>query len=223
MKKLIVLSLFALGLARFVHHGMAQGTTAFYFTSSTNAFVGMGRSLFATNGGGYTFTASRNIYNGVTVYVLPQFGNSFSMNFAAPGNVPLASGDYLGVTRYPYQTATAGGLNFSAYGNGDNTLGGYFTVLDVSYGSGNSILSFAADFMQYDGGDLAKWNQGIIRFNSAVAVPEPHTSGLLVCAIGTALLTVRCRRLRHPAEQGGSSGHADSASVSARASSWARH
>jgi hypothetical protein len=172
----------------------------------------MGRTLLATTNG-FTFTASRNYDNGVSVRVSAPYSNPFFMDFAAPGNVRLTTGDYDEVTRYPFETAAQGGLNFSAYGNGDNTLTGYFSVLEVSYGSGNTILSFAADFMQYDDGALDAWNQGSIRFHSAIEVPEPDTASLLLSAITAGFVSFRCRRLGRPAEPGTCTGRRDSASV----------
>jgi hypothetical protein len=79
---------------------------------------------------------------------------------------------------------TGPGLDFSTSGRGDNTLTGYFNVLDISYDANHSLISFAADFVQYDVGVADLWNQGSIRYNSIIPVPEPSTFSLFgICIL----------------------------------------
>ena len=91
------------------------------------------------------------------------------MDFCAPDGALLTCGSYsnahryLGLTSYP-------GLSFMGNGRGDNTLTGYFAVLELANSTNGTLQSFAADFMQYDEGKTNAWNQGSLRFNSMVPV-----------------------------------------------------
>ena len=58
-------------------------------------------------------------------------------------------------------------------GRGDNQSTGTFNVLDIQYGSGSTITSFAADFVQFDELSTSAWNIGSIRYNSTVPIAYP--------------------------------------------------
>jgi hypothetical protein len=164
-------------------------TTAFYFTSSPTSWVGGGQTELITPADGYTFDASQNFDNGVSLSITNfPIKEWWYLDFAAPNNVPLTPGTYLGAARFPFQNPGQPGLSFTGDGRGDNILTGYFNVLEVQYGSGNSIISFAADFVQYDEGNMDWWNQGSIRFNSSLPIPEPRTLSLLCFAAMAALI-----------------------------------
>jgi len=178
-------------------------TTAFFFTGP-NGYVCGGKTGLVTAEDGFVFYAQRNFDNGVSLDVFGPNPLNFgaSLNFAAPHNVPLTIGTYLDATRYPFQAPNSPGLSFSMNGRGDNTLTGFFTVLEIAYGPGNSITSFAADFTQYDEGQMNWWNQGSIRFNSSLPIPEPAVPSLLItgCAI---LLRKLCQgKTQQSASQG---------------------
>ena len=55
----------------------------------------------------------------------------------------------------------------------DNQSMGAFNVLDIQYGSGSTITSFAADFVQFDELSTSWWNIGSIRYNSTVPITYP--------------------------------------------------
>jgi hypothetical protein len=78
------------------------------------------------------------------------------------------------------------GLSFYGAGRGDNTLTGSFDVLDISFDANHNLLSFAADFVEYDVGVTADWNEGSIRYNSTIPIttPEPATPALLALGAG---------------------------------------
>jgi hypothetical protein len=163
----------------------AGQTTAFYFISSPTSWVGHGETRLVLPSEA-SFAATRNVYNGVSLSINtgdPHF--IWLLDFNAPNRVPLAVGTYLNAIRYPSYPPSLPGLNFSYDGRGDNTLTGYFDILEIQYGSGNSIVSFAADFVQYDEGNMDWWNQGSIRFNSSLPIPEPAVPSLMIvgCAI----------------------------------------
>jgi len=170
-------------------------TTAFYFTSSPESWIADGETVLATPGDGFSFEAYKNYDNGVSFSIIgANYSRWWYLDFAAPGEVELTPGIFLGATRWPFQDYGSPGLSFSGNGNGNNELTGHFTVLEVSYGGGGVIQSFAADFTQYDGGLPNEWNVGSIRYNSLIPIPEPGTLSLLGSAAFAYLL--RLRRLR---------------------------
>ena len=140
--------------------------TAFYYVGV--GWVSGGGSQFFTTANS-TITASNNYDNGVSMSIItPGYADWWYLDFAAQGNDPLTTGTYLGATRFPFQTGTPG-LSFDGDGRGDNTLTGYFNVLDIVYLSG-SVFSFAADFVQFDEGNTSQWTMGSIRYNSIVPI-----------------------------------------------------
>jgi len=118
-----------------------------------------------------TFTVSRNFDNGVE---LDFDGEDFwTADFAAAGNVPLTVGVYSGAVRFPFQPANGNGLSIYGAGRGCNTLTGQFVVLEVVYGTGNTVQRFAADYEQHcEGGAPALF--GSVRYNSSIPLaPQP--------------------------------------------------
>ena len=86
------------------------------------------------------------------------------------------------------------GMAFTGPGRANNQLSGWFNVLEAEYNPDGSVRSFAVDFRQYDENSVGAWNQGSIRYNSTIPVPEPTAAaGLLIAAM---LL----RRHRRPAD-----------------------
>jgi hypothetical protein len=178
--------------------GYAKASTILYYTSSPFSYVGDGETVAVTREDGFGFFASRNYYNGVSFYINDYATNpdlqdqrSFNLDFAAPYNAVLLPGHYADATRFPFQEEAYPGLSFSGNGRGDNTLLGYFDVYEVTYGVHDEVLTFAADFVQYDEGFEDAWNKGSIRYNSDYPIPEPSTLALLLA--GLPLLGIRKR------------------------------
>jgi hypothetical protein len=187
----------------------APAATLLFYTSSPDSWVGGGETVLVNPSSGFEFFPSRNFHNGVSFGVNdfntnPDFWTQhwWYLDFAAPNNAPLTPGTYVGATRFPFQEPGVPGLNFTAHWRGNNALTGHFTVLEARYSAAGDVLSFAADFIQYDEGFSNWWNVGSIRFNSDAPVstiPEPGV-GLLVLT-GLALLkthVTRARRNRAP-------------------------
>jgi hypothetical protein len=63
-------------------------------------------------------------------------------------------------------------MAFTGPGRANNTLTGYFNVLQAVYTNGQPA-AFAVDFLQYDEGNLTWWNRGSIRYNSDIPAPGP--------------------------------------------------
>ncbi|HSH95701.1 MAG TPA: putative Ig domain-containing protein, partial [Roseimicrobium sp.] len=146
-----------------------SAATAFYYNGV--GYIAGGRSELETPAGGFTFSASKNYDNGVSISINSASGSTWwSIDTAAAGNVPLTLGAYVGATRFPFQDSGTPGLTWSGSGRGDNQSLGAFNVLDIQYGAGSTITSFAADFVQFDELSTSSWNIGSIRYNSTVPV-----------------------------------------------------
>jgi hypothetical protein len=179
----------------------AEALTAFYYTGP--GYVAANETVLVTPEDGFTFEVSRNYDNGVSFaindFATTPFGQNrwWYLDFAAPDNVELTVGLYTGATRFPFQQiyGSGPGLSFTGNGRGDNTLRGAFNILDVSYAPDGTVLTFAADFIQFDEGNESWWSAGAIRYNYAPAVPEPSTWALLVAGIAL-LVAVGARRRR---------------------------
>lgn len=133
--------------------------------SEPGDWIGQGQTydLDQTDG---TFTAVRNFDNGVRIRYSGAIGDWWTLEFAAPGEVPLTAGVYTGATRFPFQSPNAPGLSVSGQGRGSNMLTGEFTVHEVIYGPGGEVLVFEASFEQHREG-LEPALIGHVRFVAA--------------------------------------------------------
>lgn len=155
----ITLSFFALVTSAFGQ------ITSLTMTSDPGDYIGGGQSISLTPADG-TFNASQNYDQGVSVsFQGSQPGVFWYLDFAAPNNQLLAVGTYTGAVRFPFQSPSQPGLSVYGDGRGCNTLTGDFQVLEISYGSGNTINSFDALFNQHCEG-AAPALHGEIRFNA---------------------------------------------------------
>jgi len=172
MKKTLGIVLVALiGLAS------AHGQTIFTFSSSPTSFVGAGRSLYATPADGYTIGVSDTWRVQVWCYG-PDFHPTWDVLFQAANYAPVTVGHYAD-TREPGVDPTRPSLYFFGEGRASSGPTGYFDILELNLDTNGAVVSFAADFVQYDHGDPAAWNAGSIRFNSAIPIPEPALVGPL--------------------------------------------
>jgi hypothetical protein len=117
----------------------------------------------------------------------------YELTIVSPGLALPTVGMYPDATRWPFMGSGAG-MAFTGFGRGNNTLTGWFNVLEANYDATGQVSAFAVDFLQYDEGIQSWWNQGSIRYNSQIPVPEPSDASFC-CAIATTLLVcVRRRR-----------------------------
>lgn len=96
------------------------------------------------------FTASignSGAYSGSVTIRVNGGPDSCDVTFIAPHSERLQRGTYSDAQRYPFQSPTKPGLDFSGTG-GCNTVAGSFTINDILYGSdGKSIVMLYATFI----------------------------------------------------------------------------
>src|SRR5579859_3027161 len=164
--------------------------TDFSFTSSSASWVGNGTTRFITPQDGHTFSAASG--GGVVAFSITDFRSFPNDDFwyldfsTGDGSLFQPGMTYSNASRYPFNGSNPG-LSFYGDGRDDNTLTGYFTVLEATYDQNNLLTSFAADFVQYDEGFTSWWNDGEILYN--YVTPEP--AGLSVAAIGALIFAIQ--------------------------------
>jgi hypothetical protein len=197
---LIVVSFFAS-----VHLACAQDI--FYYTSGSASWVGHGATRTMTPAEGATFSGfryfSQGAYTNAVSISVSDSVDSWDMQFVGPNETLPVVGDYPDATRWPFN-GNGAGLSWVGNGRGDNTLTGNFQVLDAEFDSSGNLVSFAANFTQYDEGSTAAWNIGEIRYNSSVPIPEPSS---LILLGGIGLLGLRQGRRGQMGSGGNYSGH----------------
>ncbi|MEW8296530.1 MAG: hypothetical protein AB2637_09310 [Candidatus Thiodiazotropha sp.] len=198
------LAILLLGICLVSSQGFAAIATsgAVYLNAEPGDWVGGGigaDEVLWTHGNQGIFSVTSNFDQGVSVTF--DDGNYWSFDFAAPTYDPVTNtntgnrlevGFYDNATRYPFNSPTRPGLSFSGNGRGNNTLGGWFDVLDIAYAASGDILRFAVDFRQFGGSESMSGpsTYGSLRINSGIPinpVPVPPAvalflSGLLLFA-----------------------------------------
>jgi hypothetical protein len=108
---------------------------------------------------------------------------TFSSTRPFTSSPPLATGQYLNATRWPFQPTGQPGLDVWGDGRGSNTLTGQFEVLELDR-SNPFAIKFAVNFEQHTEGDTPGL-YGQLRYNSSIPiVPEPSSLLLIVAAGG---------------------------------------
>lgn len=162
----------------------AKAATIFSYISSPYSYVGGGETAVVGPVDGFEITAY-NYDNKSLFFAINDFQTNpnpwqsrwWYLSLTAPTDAQLTTGVYANAARFPDE-GSSGGLDFFGNGRGNNSLTGSFTIWEFSQAEDGTVLSFAADFLQYDGGSLDAWNKGAIRYNSDVAIeltPEPYT------------------------------------------------
>jgi hypothetical protein len=150
-------------------------TTALYFSSPAGEYIGGGITKTWTPADG-NFTAKTNFDNGITIS-FDGGQTNWSLNFAAPGDVPLVVGTYTEATRYPFQSPTKPGLDVSGSGRGCNNSTGQFTVKELTLGPNDTVEIFAADFEQHCELPEKAPLRGTVLFNAETSTITTVTSG----------------------------------------------
>jgi hypothetical protein len=149
----------------------AHAQTIFYFTSSPTSFVGGGQTFYATPEAGYTINVSDSWRVSAWCYG-PGFNPSWQVLLQAANNQPVTVGEYDNTQETADSTHPS--LYFFGQGRASSGPTGHFNVMDLTLDTNGNVLSFAADWVQYDHGDPAAWNAGSIRFNSSIPIPAPE-------------------------------------------------
>ena len=146
-----------------------DGTTALFIDSQPGDPVGAG-GTYSYAAPSTTFLIGRNEANGVSVSVKNGTRVEWSLDFSAPGKVPITTGTYLSVSDYP--SSPFAGLGVSGQGSSCAGVTGHFVVREVVYGIDGSVLRFDVDFEQHCGdGDPALF--GALRYRSTSAATTP--------------------------------------------------
>jgi hypothetical protein len=93
--------------------------------------------------------------------------NDWQVEFGTADRKPLTVGEYANAYRFPFQEHGRPRMCFSGHGRCNNRLTGKFIVREIVASHGR-LISFAADFVQYDEERETSWTRGCIRFNSRV-------------------------------------------------------
>jgi hypothetical protein len=146
-----------------------DGTTALFIDSQPGDPVGVGGS-YSYTAAASTFLIGRNEANGVSVVVKNGIRTEWSLDFSAPGKVPLSAGTYLSVGDYP--ASPFGGLSVGGQSRGCGSVTGRFIVRELVYGIDGSVLRFDVDFEQHcQDADPALF--GALRYRSTSSSTTP--------------------------------------------------
>jgi hypothetical protein len=165
MKRILLGGLILLGARCFIPS--VNAATFFSFSSSPTAWVGNGQTLSFTS-----VAASRTGNLGVYTDSVRFTASGYELDIVGPGPHLAQVGFYPSATRWPFM-GSGPGLSFTSPGRGDNTLTGWFNVLQADYDQTGQVAAFAVDFVQYDEGTVTRWNRGSIRYNSDIPAPGP--------------------------------------------------
>jgi hypothetical protein len=159
----------------------AEAATTLSYISSPQSWIGLGESVSVGVEDGFEFTLTSNANNQAYFWINnfqnspdPWSARSWGLNLV--GTIEESPSPDTHDSSMPFQGNSSSLVDFWGNGRGNNSSTGSFTILDASYADDGTVLSFAADFTQYDEGHLNRWNKGAIRYNSDVPVnliPEP--------------------------------------------------
>lgn len=186
----------------------------FYYTSSPGSWVGQGETVYLTDSDPFNFTVGRLFDNGISIMVndyainpITQDQRFWQLAFSGAHDEALAPGLYSDAARHPFNEPGTPGLDITGNHRGNNTLSGWFRILEIEYGDPDGIFNLpgievlAIDFVQYDEGIEGNRIAGSFRLNSGIPitqVPVPGALGLFGSCIVLLLTARRSRQSRKP-------------------------
>jgi hypothetical protein len=159
----------------------ADTITAFFYEGSDTSFVAAGKTETLVERDGWIIEPIVSREGQVISFIVDNLKTMayWNLEVAAPQGAIISKGSFKGATRYPFQEADEPGLAFSGCHRANNELTGEFTVLEAVV-RGSRVISFAADFVQYDECREASWNRGSVRYKSHVPLGiAPKSSKVL--------------------------------------------
>jgi uncharacterized delta-60 repeat protein len=124
-----------------------------------NFGAGASFSMFTPYSGNPTYS------NAVGLTVSQGSNQYWSLYFWAPNNARFVPGTtYTNATRFPFNSASAPGMDVTGNGRGNNTLTGFFTVLQAEYTEAGALTRFSAAFEQHTSGATPAL-RGTVRYN----------------------------------------------------------
>ncbi|HEY9633305.1 MAG TPA: hypothetical protein V6D14_07860 [Coleofasciculaceae cyanobacterium] len=148
-----------------------QYRTFLYYCSQPGDYIGGGQQRTLTPVDG-DFIPSGSSTGGVVTIRFNGGLDWWSADFIAPRGAKLEKGTYKGAQRYPFQSPTKPGFNFSGSGRGCNRLSAQFTIYQIVYDTDGKIKLFEASFTQRCEETMPPL-YGWIRYNRADAPPNP--------------------------------------------------
>jgi len=152
----------------------ARAASVFSLLSSPQSWIGGGRPVLVTQEDGLSFSGYTDSASSATFSINDFDGRSgrsvasfWLLELAAPDDRPLTPGIYENAKKYPFQGSSFPGINFEGNGLSNSYVTGSFEIYELVARPDGAILSFAADFLQYDEGIASWWNRGSLRINSA--------------------------------------------------------
>lgn len=125
-----------------------SATTRLGFVSQPGDWIGQGETRDFDETNATLRVSASSDRSTVTVAVDTPYPAAWRLIFDGPSGVPLTTGRYTDASRYPFNSATSNGLDFSAPGRGCNRLSGEFTIDAISYAADGSLIHLDASFIQ---------------------------------------------------------------------------
>lgn len=143
--------------------------------SEPGDYIGLG-NVWLLQGAGHTFSGSCQA--GAVSAMVATPTTTWTVDVAPPEGDLLTPGVFEGVTRYPFQSPTTGGLSVGGEGRGCNKLYGRFVVREVACSATDTLEKIAVDFVQHCESRDAPALYGFLRINSTIPemVPQPTVS-----------------------------------------------
>ena len=149
----------------------AQAQTTALFIDRPLSTAPITRQADTFTEAGSQFRIARNFDDGISMTVEPLDGSPFVwLELSASDDTPIATGEYLHATRWPFTQFA--GLSLTVGSRGCNVVTGRFVVHEVVYAVDGTVLRFAAD-VEHHCEDALVATFAAFRYNSTFADLRP--------------------------------------------------